>query len=268
MTPPSEVLFPADEPPVTVRRTDGRSPFLLTCDHAGRQLPTRLGRLGLPDTELERHIAYDIGAADTSRLLSDTLDAVLVEQRYSRLVIDCNRPPGTASAIPEISESTTITGNLRLTRAERQARVAEIFRPYHDRIAAEIDERLAGGRRTVLIAMHSFTPVYKGVPRPWHVGTLYGRDGRLAEALGRLLREEAALTVGDNEPYAVTDETDYTIPTHGEGRGLIHVGIEIRQDLLADPAGQADWAARLARVLPAALAVVDGAGSNADARIA
>ena len=257
MGPSAAALLSPDEPsPVSVARGNGQSPFLLVCDHAGRRLPERLGRLGLDDQDLDRHIAWDIGIAATSRLLAEALDATLIEQRYSRLVIDCNRPPGAPSSIPEISEATPIPGNLHLAPAEREARIAEIFRPYHDRIAAQIDGRLAAPQPTVLVAMHSFTPVYKGLARPWHIGTLYGRDRRLAEPLYSLLARESHITVGDNEPYAVSNETDHTIPVHGEQRGLIHIGIEIRQDQITSPDGQAEWAARLGRLLPAALAAV------------
>jgi predicted N-formylglutamate amidohydrolase len=257
MGPSAAALLSPDEPsPVSVERSHGQSPFLLACDHAGRRLPATLGRLGLAEGELARHIAWDIGIAATSRILAAALDASLIEQRYSRLVIDCNRPPDAPSSIPQVSETTTVPGNLELSEAERQARFTEIFRPYHDRITAEIDRRLAEGQPTVLVAMHSFTPVYKGEARPWNVGMLYGRDGRLAKSLCELLVRERRFTVGDNEPYAVSDQSDYTIPVHGERRSLIHVGIEIRQDLITEPAGQAEWADILARLLPDALAAV------------
>lgn len=243
-----------DEPdPVALERPEGHSPILVACDHAGRHVPRRLGRLGLPEGEFDRHIAWDIGAAGIARGLSERLDATLVAQRYSRLVIDCNRPPDVANSVPVVSEATPVPGNVDLPPEAREARAAEVFWPYHARIAAEIDRRAAGGRSTVLVAMHSFTPVYLGTARPWHVGTLYGRDARLARALHPLLVAETGLVVGDNEPYAVTDDTDYTIPVHGEARGLVHVGIEIRQDLVADGKGEAEWAERLARLLPAAL---------------
>jgi predicted N-formylglutamate amidohydrolase len=248
-----QLLSPNDPPPVRAECLEGRSPFLLICDHAGRHLPANHGRLGLPEPELDRHIAYDIGIVETSRTLSRRLDAGLIEQRYSRLFVDCNRPPAAPSSIPEISETTRIPGNLNLSTAEREQRLAEVFRPYHERIAEEIDRRLADGRRTVLIAMHSFTPVYKGVLRPWHIGTLYGRDRRLATALHSRLVRDGRYTVGDNEPYSVSDLTDYSLPVHGEQRGLVHVGIEIRQDLITRREGQSEWADILARLLPQAL---------------
>jgi predicted N-formylglutamate amidohydrolase len=125
----------------------------------------------------------------------------------------------------------------------------QFFDPYHRRIDEVIDARLHAGLPTVLVALHSFTPVYAGIARPWHIGTLYHRDTRLPPLLLKHLRSEADLVVGDNEPYAVSDETDYTIPVHGEMRGLMNTGIEIRQDLIADQAGQRQWADRLARIL-------------------
>ena len=251
-----KLLSPDDPPPVRAENLEGRSPVLLICDHAGRHLPTKHGRLGLPEPELDRHIAYDIGIAETSRRLSRGINAALIEQRYSRLLVDCNRPPEAPSSIPEISETTRIPGNLNLSTAERERRLAEVFRPYHERIAAEIDRRLAQGRQTVLIAMHSFTPAYKGVARPWHIGTLYGRDERLARTLHALLVQEGLYTVGDNEPYAVSDLTDYSIPVHGERRQLVHVGLEIRQDLITLPEGQTEWGDILTRLLPRALDMV------------
>jgi predicted N-formylglutamate amidohydrolase len=245
----SLLLGTADVPPVFEQNAAGRSPFLLTCDHYGRLIPQALGDLGLRASELTRHIAWDIGIAGVAERLARHLDAHLIAQRYSRLVIDCNRPPGTPSSIPRISEATIIGGNEGLARDAAEMRRQAIFDPYHRRIEAVIDRRLREGVPTVLVSLHSFTPVYAGIARPWHIGTLYHRDVRLPPLLLTSLRAEADLVVGDNEPYAVSDETDYTIPIHGEARGLMNTGIEIRQDLIADQAGQQQWADRLARIL-------------------
>src|SRR6202521_3295958 len=244
----SLLLGSQDVPPVLEDNAAGRSPFLLTCDHYGRLIPRILGDLGLPADELTRHIAWDIGIAGVAEALSKHLDAHLIAQRYSRLVIDCNRPPDAPSSIPRISEATTIPGNEALARDAAEARRRSVFDPYHRHIAEVIDRRLGEGIPTVLVALHSFTPVYAGVARPWHIGTLYQRDTPLPPLLLKYLRAEPDLVVGDNEPYAVSDETDYTIPVHAEKRGLMNTGIEIRQDLIADPAGQQQWADRLARI--------------------
>ncbi|HEV7997175.1 MAG TPA: N-formylglutamate amidohydrolase [Stellaceae bacterium] len=249
---PDPLLDPDEPDPAALDNEAGGSAFFLTCDHGGRAIPRRLGRLGLPEPETFRHIAWDIGVAAVGRLLSAQLDAALIVQAYSRLVIDCNRDPSVPSSIAEISEDTPIPGNCGLDPAGRTARIEAVFRPYHDRIGAALDRRRALGRPTMLVALHSFTPVYKGVSRPWHVGVLYNRDARLAHPFLGLLRAEGDLTVGDNEPYRVTDQTDYTVPVHGERRGLPYLEIEIRQDLIAEPSGQANWAERLARLLPAA----------------
>lgn len=244
-------LLAADEPaPVTVHNEGGRSAFLIVADHAGNSIPRALGRLGISEPECQRHIAWDIGIAAVARQMADALDAVLVQQNYSRLVIDCNRMPGSDTSIPEISEAISIPGNIGLGERGKAARVREVFQPYHDRIETELGRRLRAGRPTALIAMHSFTPVFLGVARPWHVGVLYNRDPRFARLLLALLQREAGLVVGDNEPYSVTDASDYTIPVHGERRGLHHVAIEIRQDLIADNAGQQTWGRLLARLLP------------------
>jgi predicted N-formylglutamate amidohydrolase len=242
------LLGTEDVPPIREYNEAGRSPFFLTCDHYGRLIPRVLGDLGLPESELKRHIAWDIGIAGVAESLSKQLNAHLIVQRYSRLVIDCNRPPHVASSIPRISEATTIAGNEGISHEEAATRRAEIFDPYHRRIDGIIDARRAAGLPTVLVSLHSFTPVYAGIARPWHIGTLYQRDTHLPPLVLKGLRAEGDLVVGDNEPYAVSDDTDYTIPVHGEARGLMNTGIEIRQDLIADPAGQRAWAERLARI--------------------
>jgi predicted N-formylglutamate amidohydrolase len=244
----SLLLGNEDVPPVFEDNSAGRSPFLLTSDHYGRLIPRSLGDLGLPAGEMTRHIAWDVGIAGVAEALSKDLDAHLIAQRYSRLVIDCNRPPDAPSSIPRISEATVIPGNEGIARDAAQARREAIFDPYHRRIAEVIDHRLRDGVPTVLVSLHSFTPVYAGIARPWHIGTLYHRDTRLPPLLLKWLRAEPDLVVGDNEPYAVSDETDYTIPVHGEARGLMNTGIEIRQDLIAGQAGQRPWADRLARI--------------------
>jgi predicted N-formylglutamate amidohydrolase len=255
------LLGDGDPPPVRILRPGGRSEFLLTADHAGRAIPRRLGNLGLPAGELARHIAWDIGIAGVTERLSQALDATAVLQVYSRLVIDCNRRPEWASAIPVVSEETAVPGNAGLGETEREARRRDIFLPYHAAIAALLEARAA--RPSMLVAMHSFTPVFRGVARTMEVGVLYdarAADTRLPGLMLGLLRAEGDLTVGDNEPYAITGQSDYTVPVHGEERGLPHVEIEIRQDLIGDAAGEAAWAARLARLLPAAAARLRGAG--------
>lgn len=246
-------LLAIDEPsPIRLVGADGAADFLLTADHAGRMIPRRLGTLGLSPHDLDRHIAWDIGIAAVTEHLSAALDAAAVMQTYSRLVIDCNRAPGVESSIPIISEATEIPGNRNLSPAERAWRQQAIFDPYHAAISALLDARELAGRRTVMVAMHSFTPVFRGEARAMHVGVLYNRDARLASILLDLLRQENELVVGDNAPYRVSDLSDYTVPVHAERRGLRHVEIEIRQDLIAEAAGQAEWAARLSRLLPAA----------------
>ena len=240
-----------DVRPVFEQNADGRSPFLFTSDHYGRLIPKVLGDLGLPESELTRHIAWDIGIAGVAEALSSHLDAHLIAQRYSRLVIDCNRPPGAASSIPILSEATTIPGNEGISREVAEIRRREVFDPYHRRIDEAIGQRLRDKRPTILVSLHSFTPVYAGIARPWHIAALYQRDTTLPPLLLQAFRAEGDLVVGDNEPYAVNDATDYTIPVHGEARGLINTGIEIRQDLIADETGQRQWAERLARILGA-----------------
>jgi len=246
-------LLAVDEPlPVSVHNAAGTSPFLLVADHAGNLIPRALGRLGVAEAELKRHIAWDIGIAGLGRALAAALDATLIQQNYSRLVIDCNRPLDAATSIPDISELTPIPGNAGVDDASKTARAREIFWPYHERIEAELEQRQQAVRPVAVISLHSFTPVYKGVERRWHAGVLYNRDARFAHLLMTLLNAEGGLVVGDNAPYTVSDASDYTIPVHAERRGLHHVLIEIRQDLVADTQAQRAWAQRLARLLPQA----------------
>ncbi len=248
--PPEAGLLDSDEPPAfTTVGAPNRSPFLIVCDHASNILPRRLGDLGVAAADLQRHIAWDIGAAAVARLLAETLGAFAILQNYSRLAIDCNRPNHAPSAIPTISEATEIPGNRDLSPDDRTLRVEAIFRPYHERIAAELDRRAADGTPSALIAIHSFTPVYLGLARKWHMGLLYNRDDRLSRAMMARLTADPGLVVGENEPYSVSDETDYTIPIHAERRGLPYAEIEIRQDLLAHAGGQREWAARLTGAL-------------------
>jgi predicted N-formylglutamate amidohydrolase len=213
----------------------------------------------LHTAELQRHIAWDIGALGVARRMAATLDASLVAQNYSRLVIDCNRDPKVATSIPLVGESIEIPGNIGVSAEEIAARRAEIFDPYHDHICSLLDERQAAGRTTILVAQHSMTDVFKGVRREMHAAVLYNRDRRFAGLVLHALRGEPGLVVGDNQPYFVSDETDYTIPRHGEARGLPHVEIEIRQDLITDEAGQNEWAQRICRALQAAEAAYLGA---------
>jgi predicted N-formylglutamate amidohydrolase len=246
-------LLAADEPPPFVEeRRFGTSKFVIVVDHAGARIPRRLADLGVPAAELERHIAWDIGSLALARGLSAALDAPLVAQNYSRLVIDCNRDPRVPTSICQVSEYTEIPGNAAVSAADAAARRAEIFDPYHERIRALLDERLAAGRETILVAQHTMTDIYKGQRRVMHGAVLYNRDRRFAGLVLDQLRLEPGLIFGDNEPYFVSDDTDYTVPQHGEARRLPHVEIEVRQDLVSDAAGQAEWAARLARALTAA----------------
>ena len=242
LAPEASLLAPDEPAAFEVLEGDGRSPFLITCDHAGRRIPRVLESLGLPEAELTRHIAWDLGAFQVARELARALGAFLITQTYSRLVIDCNRHPDVPTSIPEISEHTEIPGNQALPALAIQRRVRDVFTPYHERIVRELDRRAHAEQPTVLIAMHSFTPIFKGVPRPWHVGMLYNRDTRLAHALLERLRADPELVVGDNEPYSVSDESDYGIPVYGERRGIPHIELEIRQDLVLTEAGQTAWA--------------------------
>jgi predicted N-formylglutamate amidohydrolase len=242
------LLGPEDPPVFQVAHT-GDSAFVLACDHAGRALPQSLGDLGLTEAELVTHIAWDVGIAGVARLLAERLDAYLLLNNYSRLVIDTNRPPGSPQSVLTLSEATRIPGNEGLSRVEIEQREREVFWPYHNQLAGEFERRAKLGLPTVFVALHSFTPVYLGMVRQWQAGVLYQRDARLAKHMLEFLRTEPELRVGDNEPYRVSDLTDYSVVVYGESRGIPHVEMELRQDLIVDAAGQAVWAERLANAL-------------------
>jgi predicted N-formylglutamate amidohydrolase len=250
-----QLLHKNDPAPFGAERLSGKSPFLLTADHAGKAIPQKLGDLGISKTDLNRHIGIDIGIHGVSQNLSRLLDAPYLYQPYSRLVIDCNRKPGNPSSIPPISDGTHVPSNQSISTQDRLMREAEIFWPYQNAIAAHIASLKAP---PVLIAMHSFTPKHGDypAPRPWHIGVLFNRDERLARSLIALLEKECDLIVGINQPYAVSDDGDFGIPVHGEQKQILHVEIEIRQDLIASSVGQKAWAERLARLLPQALEYV------------
>lgn len=219
---------------------------ILVCDHASNRMPRSLGTLGLAPEDLQSHIAWDPGAAEVARRLSDLLDAPLVLSGYSRLVIDCNRPPDSPDSIPRRTGGVAVPGNRRLSPEERLCRIKAVFNPYHEAVRRVIDGR--AGRPNLLLSIHSFTAVLNGQRRPWSVGFSYGRDDRLALPFIRTMSSDTTILVGENQPYAVDDFTDYTIPVHGEARGLPHVLIEIRQDLIARQGGATEWARRLADV--------------------
>ncbi len=240
-------------PAAIVTKSGTPSPFLLLGDHAGREVPPGLAQLGLAEADLARHIGWDIGVFAMGQRMAQILGATFISQRYSRLVIDCNRDPARPDAIPENSDGTVVPGNLALSGENRANRIASIFRPYHNCIAAELDARAAIGVPTIVVSLHSFTPMMQGVYRPWQFGVLHLGGSAFSDAvLGHLRAEADRPTVGDNEPYQM-DGIDFTVPYHAVRRGLDYVELEVRQDLLADAAGQLAVAERLARVLPAAL---------------
>jgi predicted N-formylglutamate amidohydrolase len=241
----SSLLSSQEPPAVEIVNGDGSSSAVLLCDHASNRVPERLGTLGLNPVQLAAHIGWDPGAADVARRLSARLDAPLVLSGYSRLVIDCNRPLRSAESIVEESAGVPVPRNCGLSPAERESRINALFRPYHD----AIDELLNGRSRrpSLLLSVHSFTPVLNGRPRPWRIGISYGHNRELAALMLGALARSGDFLVGENEPYPIDDDIDYTIPVHGEGRGLPSVMIEIRQDGIRTAEGAALWAERLAQ---------------------
>ena len=250
------LLGPDDPPPFEVVNPQGTAPFVLLCDHASNRVPRALDNLGLAPEELERHIAWDIGAGAVTRRLAARFAAPAVLAGYSRLVIDCNRNLEDEQSILASSDGTVVPGNLGLTASEAAARAAACFRPYHRACAAVLEGVEGRGRRPPVVMMHTFTPVMNGALRPWHAGVLWdGEDGRMALPLLRALRERDGLCVGDNEPYSGASPHGYSMPTHAGRHRRANVQIEVRQDLVADDAGIERWADLLAEALEPILAL-------------
>jgi predicted N-formylglutamate amidohydrolase len=244
-------LLEGEEAPAILVNGDGRSPYVLICEHASNRLPRTLGMLGLPQSELVRHIAWDLGAEQVARRLSRLMDAPLMLQRYSRLAYDCNRPPDAADAMPEISETTDIPGNRNLSPAAKLARIREIYRPFHGAITDLLDGRAAAGVRSLVVSIHSFTPVYKGERRTVELGILHDQDARLSR---KLITSFPGVDARLNEPYGPTDGVLHTLTLHAAPRQLRRVMIEMRNDLIADGRGQDEWAGRLSASLDRAAA--------------
>ncbi len=246
-------LLASGEPaPYEVFNRTGRAPVLLLCDHATRFLPRALGTLGLSEAELKRHIAWDIGIAEVTRGLAERLDAPAVLSGFSRLVIDPNRALDDPTLIPRLSDGIVVPGNQDLSPGAAQARVDCFHRPYHAAVERTLDALCARDPTPAVVSMHSFTPVIKGVERPWQVGILWNEDVRLSVPLMARLRAQD-IPVGDNEPYSARDGHGYTLYVHAAPRGLANVLIEVRQDLIDTHHGAAEWTGRLGDALSAVL---------------
>lgn len=241
-------LTPNDKPPFKFYPAEKESPFFLVSDHAGRMVPAALGNMGLSAAEWERHIAYDIGIREVGEQLREKLGCVLIEQVYSRLVIDCNRAAGHLTSIPSVSDEIIIPANADLSATAKQEREEGVLHPYHREIERHLEARDIDG--TIFVSLHSFTPEMKGQKRPWDIGLLHDHDSVSAHILRRLLEQEGTLCIGDNEPYILNAQNEYTVPYHAAKRGLAALEIEIRQDLIQSEEGQREWAERLARLLP------------------
>jgi predicted N-formylglutamate amidohydrolase len=250
----------AAEPPSSVaciENAAGPSTIVLICEHASNRIPSQYGDLGLTAEERENHIAWDPGALGVARGLSRLLDAPLVHANVSRLVLDLNRDPSAPDSITTLSELTPVPGNVDLSASDRLRRVDEVYHSFHDAADALIERRVATGRTRAVVSIHSFTPIYRGVSRPWHVGLIFNRDERLARFVGsRLVERAAGLVVGMNEPYSPADRVFHTLERHAERRGLAPLMIEIRNDLIRDRDQQETWSDRLAPLLNEAVGQV------------
>ena len=238
---------------VLVTNARGQSPFVLVCDHASNRIPAPYGDLGLSMTERVSHIAWDPGALAVSRALSILLDAPLIQSTVSRLIIDCNRDLDAPDLIWTLSENTRIAANENLAADERQYRIDHYHRPFHASIETLLEARRHADRESILVCMHSFTPVYRGTARPWPIGLLHGLDNRFTAALRDALAADGPdLNIGWNQPYAALSGVTLTLEKHGDGRGLDATMIELRNDEILEPVGVDLWSARLAHGLEAA----------------
>jgi len=235
---------------------DFHARLVIVCDHARNGLPARYGTLGLDRAELQRHIAFDIGAEAVTRVLAARLGAPALLCGFSRLLIDPNRGLDDPTLVMRLSDGAIVPGNARMDEAEREVRIARYHRPYHAAVAQVLAARPAGGPFGI-VSIHSFTPYWKGAARPWHAGVLWAKDRRLAGAVLAALAADPALVVGENEPYAGGLEGD-TLDTHAIRAGVPHALVEIRQDLIATPEGAEAWALRLADILPRAVETLVG----------
>ena len=243
------LIGPGDSPPFTTYNDHGTARALLVADHASPYFPASMNQLGLADWVLEKHAACDLGSADLARALADELDAQLVLAGFSRLLVDPNRKLNDPSAFPEISDGIAIPGNIDLSDHDKTLRVQSFFKPYHDKITERINGFHSRGIVPAVISVHTCTPVFDRVVRPWHIGIMWDTDPRIPVPLMQNLEAAGDICIGDNEPYSGKHPHDFTVDYHAEPHGLPHVGIEVRQDLVSDDDGAKHWAAVLARSL-------------------
>lgn len=239
--------------PARILRPLGQGRFVLLCDHASNRIPVELANLGLPETELARHIAWDIGAAGVTEALSERLDAPAILCETSRLVIDCNRQLDSAALIPIVSDGIPVPGNVALSDASRRARIQNWFQPYHVAVERVLLERAARSAESIVVAIHSMSPRFEGFWRPWQIALSSYADRRLTDAVLAALRAPGDLVVGDNEPFRIEPDVDYSVPFHALRRGLRHLQVEFRQDQITDAVEQRRWALRFAEVLSLSL---------------
>jgi len=254
MTAAAALLAEDEPPPYELFNPGGAAPILLICDHASRRVPCRLRDLGLDERELSRPIGWDIGAADVTRNMALQLNAPALLAGYSRLVVDCNRHLHDPTSMRPVSDGTPIPGNATLSPADRQARSDALYQPYHRAIAQRLDDFVGRSITPALLSIHSCTPEMAGQFRPWHIGICWEADRRIAGPVMAALGRAPDVVVGDNQPYNLDLLEDYSVPVHAIRRGLPHLQVEFRQDLIATSAGARRWAEILLAALPPALA--------------
>jgi len=237
--------------PFEIIEGDRKRGIVLVGDHARRELPDEYDGLGLPAGEFQRHIAYDIGVEHVLRRLAELLDAPAVMANFSRLLVDPNRGEDDPTLIRQLYDGTVVPGNYPMHEAEREKRLENYYRPYHDAVGAMVASvARESGMAPFILSVHSFTPVMQGRERPWHVGLLWDRDDRAVRPLIEGLARDKTLVIGDNEPYDGALRGD-TMFRHAIVNGYAHALIEIRQDQIAEEATAEEWANYLAPIVDA-----------------
>lgn len=243
----SPLLTDNEPAPYVLENTTGDAPIFISCDHASNLVPKSLNNLGLKASDLEKHIAYDIGALAISKILSTTFNAPLLYSNYSRLVTDLNRQLDDPALMPEVSDGIVIPANRALSKQQVEQRIDTLFTPYHNQFSDALDRFEAASVSPVIIGVHTFTPCWQGQQRPWHIGVMWDTDSRMANPFLNYLNTLEDICVGDNRPYHAIDPrgidpVGYAFGNHARARGLPHLFIEVRQDLVANEAGAAHWA--------------------------
>ncbi len=238
---------------VEIINPDATSDVLLICEHASNHIPSKFNGLGLSEETINSHAAWDIGAFYVAKIMSKLLDATVIAPRFSRLLYDCNRPPSSPTAMPVKSEIYDISGNVNLSKVEKNRRVKEFYLPYSNALNNLLFERTEASRLPIIVTIHSFTPTYHGKRREVEVGVIHDKDSRLAEIFLKICKDDSNLICQVNAPYGQEDGVTHTLSEYAVAKGLHNIMVEIKNDLITEDKGQYEMAEFLASCLKLAL---------------